>query len=185
MYFHILRGRILEIGIGTGPNLRYYHSKSIVEVIGLDPDRNIENRARSSATSAGFPPSKFKFIHGVGEAIPLSDASVDAVVGTLVLCSVKDVDVTLKEIKRVLRPGGLYVFVEHVGAKDRKMLRIVQTILNPVSKKFCGWCHLNRDIGGNICRAGFSSVEQNMAYVTSSELRNPLENPIVYGMAYK
>ncbi|WVZ09973.1 hypothetical protein V8G54_014503 [Vigna mungo] len=88
--------RILEIGIGTGPNLNYYASGSDVEVVGIDPNPQMEKYARSSASSAGLPPSNFKFIQAVGEAIPLSDASVDAVVGTLVLCSVKDVDMTLK-----------------------------------------------------------------------------------------
>ncbi|XP_020979401.1 methyltransferase-like protein 7A isoform X4 [Arachis ipaensis] len=110
--------KILEVGIGTGPNLSYYANDSDVHVVGIDPNPKMEKYARSSARLAGLLLSNFEFFQAVGEAIPLSDASVDAVVGTLVLCSVKDVDLALKEVKRVLRPGGKYVFVEHVAAKD-------------------------------------------------------------------
>nr|XP_025654769.1 methyltransferase-like protein 7A isoform X3 [Arachis hypogaea] len=119
--------KILEVGIGTGPNLSYYANDSDVHVVGIDPNPKMEKYARSSARLAGLLLSNFEFFQAVGEAIPLSDASVDAVVGTLVLCSVKDVDLALKErrlqvtakkkVKRVLRPGGKYVFVEHLAAK--------------------------------------------------------------------
>ncbi|KAF7809105.1 methyltransferase-like protein 7A [Senna tora] len=183
--FSNLRGKaqkILEIGIGTGPNLRYYASDSSdVEVIGIDPNQKMEKYARSSAASAGLPPSNFEFIHAVGEAIPLSDASVDAVVGTLVLCSVKDVDMTLKEMKRVLRPGGLYLFVEHVGAKEGSILRFLQRILDPLQQTLADGCHLTRDTGNIISTAGFSSVELNMAFLSKATF----VNPHVYGIAYK
>ncbi|KAF7801754.1 methyltransferase-like protein 7A [Senna tora] len=183
--FSNLRGKaqkILEIGIGTGPNLRYYASDSSdVEVIGIDPNQKMEKYAQSSAASAGLPPSKFEFIHAVGEAIPLSDASVDAVVGTLVLCSVKDVDMTLKEMKRVLRPGGLYLFVEHVGAKEGSILRFLQRILDPLQQTLADGCHLTRDTGNIISTAGFSSVELNMAFLSKATF----VNPHVYGIAYK
>ncbi|CAJ1932030.1 unnamed protein product [Sphenostylis stenocarpa] len=173
--------RILEIGIGTGPNLSYYASGSDVEVVGIDPNPKMEKYARSSASSAGLPPSNFEFIQAVGEAIPLSDASVDAVVGTLVLCSVKDVDMTLKEVRRVLRPGGLYVFVEHVAAKDGTFLKFMQRVLDPLQQTLADGCHLSRDTGNNISRAGFASVELNLAFLSSATFINPH----VYGIAYK
>ncbi|KAG2376841.1 uncharacterized protein HKW66_Vig0174140 [Vigna angularis] len=186
--------RILEIGIGTGPNLSYYASGSDVEVVGIDPNPKMEKYARSSASSAGLPPSNFEFIQAVcsiwfklnvddevGEAIPLSDASVDAVVGTLVLCSVKDVDMTLKEVMRVLRPGGLYVFVEHVAAKDGTFLKFIQRVLDPLQRTLADGCHLSRETGNNISRAGFSDVELNMAFLSSATFINPH----AYGVAYK
>ncbi|KAJ1423662.1 S-adenosyl-L-methionine-dependent methyltransferase [Sesbania bispinosa] len=182
--FSNLKGKalkILEIGIGTGPNLSYYSNDSDVQVVGIDPNPKMEKYARSSAASAGLPPSNFEFIHAVGEAIPLSDASVDAVVGTLVLCSVKDVDMTLKEIRRVLRPGGLYVFVEHVAAKDGTFLKFLQRVLDPLQQTVSDGCHLSRETGNNICRAGFSNVELDTAFLSNAAF----VNPHVYGIAYQ
>ncbi|RYR09133.1 hypothetical protein Ahy_B05g077234 isoform D [Arachis hypogaea] len=151
----------------------------------------------------------------VGEAIPLSDASVDAVVGTLVLCSVKDVDLALKErrlqvtakkkketrkveetlrrvipqrqfafcaeVKRVLRPGGKYVFVEHVAAKDGTTLKIFQRLIDPLQQILADGCHLSRDTGNSIYKAGFSSVEFKTAFVSNASFINPH----IYGIAYK
>ncbi|XP_054809564.1 uncharacterized protein LOC129311346 [Prosopis cineraria] len=173
--------KIVEIGIGTGPNLSYYASNPDVEVVGIDPNQKMEKYARSSAESAGLPPSNFEFIHAVGEVIPLDDASVDAVVGTLVLCSVKDVSMTIQEIKRVLRPGGLYVFVEHVGAKEGKVLKFIQKILDPLQQTLADGCHLCRDTEGYISEAGFSRVELN----TASLKKATFVNPHIYGVAYK
>ncbi|XP_047156604.1 putative methyltransferase-like protein 7A isoform X2 [Vigna umbellata] len=160
--------RILEIGIGTGPNLSYYASGSDVEVVGIDPNPKMEKYARSSASSAGLPPSNFEFIQAV-------------FVGTLVLCSVKDVDMTLKEVMRVLRPGGLYVFVEHVAAKDGTFLKFIQRVLDPLQRTLADGCHLSRETGNNISRAGFSDVELNMAFLSSATFINPH----AYGVAYK
>ncbi|KAI9111502.1 hypothetical protein K1719_017192 [Acacia pycnantha] len=116
----------------------------------------------------------------VGEVIPLDDASVDAVVGTLVLCSVNDVSLTLQEMKRVLRPGGMYVFVEHVGVKEGT-LRFIQKILDPLQQTLADRCHLCRDTGSDISEAGFSRVDLN----TVSLKKAALENPQIYGVAYK
>ncbi|CAJ2648007.1 unnamed protein product [Trifolium pratense] len=173
--------KILEIGIGTGPNLSYYGSNPDVQVVGIDPNPEMEKYARSSAASAGLPLSNFEFIHAVGEVIPLSDNSVDAVVGTLVLCSVKDVDMTLKEVRRVLRPGGVYLFVEHVAAKDGTFLRLLQRILDPLQQTLADGCHLSRDTGDSITRAGFSSVELDIAFLSNASFINPH----VYGIAYQ
>ncbi|KAI4328464.1 hypothetical protein L6164_020817 [Bauhinia variegata] len=182
--FSDLRGnaqKVLEIGIGTGPNLKYYANDSDTQVIGIDPNAKMEKYALKSAESAGLPLSNFKFIHAVGEVIPLQDASVDAVVGTLVLCSVKDIEMTLKEMKRVLRPGGLYAFVEHVAAKDGTLLRFVQRVLDPLQQILSDGCHLCRQTGKSISSAGFSSVELNTASLSTAAF----VNPHVYGIARK
>ncbi|MED6114001.1 hypothetical protein PIB30_076034 [Stylosanthes scabra] len=173
--------KILEVGIGTGPNLSYYATDSNVHVVGIDPNLKMEKYARSAAISAGLPLSNFEFYQAVGEAIPLSDASVDAVVGTLVLCSVKDVDLALKEVKRVLRPGGQYVFVEHVAAKDGTSLKFFQQLLDPLQQILADGCHLSRQTESRISKAGFSSVEFNTAFVSNASFINPH----VYGIAYK
>ncbi|XP_035842863.1 methyltransferase-like protein 7B isoform X9 [Helianthus annuus] len=99
--------KILEIGIGTGPNLKYYSNlASGASVVGVDPNRKMEKYAQAAAQASGLPPTKFQFIHAfmqVAEALPVSDASMDAVV----------------EVKRVLKPGGIYIFVEHVAAEEQ------------------------------------------------------------------
>ncbi|GMN41882.1 hypothetical protein TIFTF001_011104 [Ficus carica] len=173
--------KVLEIGIGTGPNLRYYAGNDGFQVFGVDPNRKMEKYAKAAAVAAGLPPANFEFIQAVGEALPLADASVDAIVGTLVLCSVKDVNMTLKEVKRVLKPGGLYLFVEHVAAKEGTTLRFVQGILDPLQQTLSDGCHLTRETGKHISEAGFSDLKLSMAFLPSAAFVNPQ----VYGMACK
>ncbi|PIN13762.1 putative methyltransferase [Handroanthus impetiginosus] len=182
--FASLRGKvdkILEIGIGTGPNLKYYADYPGVNVCGVDPIRKMEKYARAAAENAGLSPSNFEFMQAVAEALPLDDASVDAVVGTLVLCSVKDVDRALQEVKRVLKPGGFYVFVEHVAAKDGTILRFVQGILNPLQQTVADGCHLTRKTATNIAEAGFASLDVNEVVLSTAFITNPQ----VYGIAYR
>lgn len=182
--FATLRGKgnkVLEIGVGTGPNLKYYAGDADMEVFAVDPNAKMEKYAREAAKAAGLLPANFNFLQAVGEAIPLSDASVDAVIGTLVLCSVADVNRTLQEVKRVLRPGGVYIFVEHVAAKDGTLLRFVQNVLDPLQQTVADGCHLTRETGKNISEAGFSSVDINTAFLSNAAFINPQ----VYGIASK
>lgn len=171
----------MELGIGTGPNIKYYAGNNDVDVVGVDPNQKMEKYVEAAAVSNGIPPEKFKFIQAVGEALPLSDVSVDAVVGTLVLCSVKDVDATLQEVRRVLKPGGLYLFVEHVAAKDGTFLKFVQGVLDPLQQTVADGCHLTRNTGTSISAAGFSSVDINMAFLSTLSIISPH----VYGIAHK
>ncbi|XP_043687286.1 methyltransferase-like protein 7B [Telopea speciosissima] len=182
--FSKLRGKskkVLELGIGTGPNLKYYASDGDVHVYGVDPNKKMEKYAREAAVAAGLPTSNFNFIQTVGEALPLSDASMDVVIGTLVLCSVVDVNLTLEEVKRVLKPGGLYIFMEHVAAQDGTALKFLQGILDPLQQIVSDGCHLSRETGKNIAEAGFSGVDINMAFISSVFLLSPH----IYGIACK
>ncbi|GFQ02557.1 methyltransferase-like protein 7a [Phtheirospermum japonicum] len=182
--FASLKGKadkILEIGVGTGPNLKYYADYPGVNVIGVDPNRKMEKYAQVAAENAGLKPANFKFMQAVAEALPLKDASVDAVVGTLVLCSVEDVDKALKEIRRVLKPGGFYIFVEHVAAKDGTILRFVQRILDPLQQTVADGCHLTRNTANNIATTGFASVDVNQVVLSTASIINPH----IYGVAYK
>ncbi|KAH7438299.1 hypothetical protein KP509_04G009100 [Ceratopteris richardii] len=149
---------ILELGIGTGPNLKYYAKGRDVSVIGVDPNQHMEKYARAAAINAGLQDSQFKFLRAVGEGLPVDDDSVDAVVCTLVLCSVKDVATTLQEVKRVLKPGGSYLFVEHVAAPEGSSLRFWQDFLNPVQEFVADGCHLNRNTLDDIQNAQFTRV---------------------------
>ncbi|KAI3467325.1 hypothetical protein Pfo_023988 [Paulownia fortunei] len=182
--FANLRGKadqILELGVGTGPNLKYYADYPGINVFGVDPNMKMEKYAQAAAEAAGLPPSNFRFMQAVAEALPLNDASVDAVVGTLVLCSVKDVDQALQEVRRVLKPGGFYIFVEHVAAKDGTILRFVQGILDPLQQTVADGCHLTRNTAANIAGAGFAGLDVNQAVLSTASLINPH----VYGIAYR
>ncbi|GAB2234247.1 hypothetical protein Droror1_Dr00003491 [Drosera rotundifolia] len=182
--FSAVRGKaseILEIGIGTGPNLKYYAGNGGMRVFGVDPNRKMEKYARAAAEDAGLPQENFEFLHAVGEDLPLANSSMDAVIGTLALCSVTDVKRTLGEVKRVLKPGGIYVFFEHVGAKDGTLLRVLQNILDPVQQFVADGCHLTRDTAKLIAEAEFSQVDGRMIFVSYASLINPH----VYGTASK
>ncbi|KAF5197276.1 Methyltransferase-like protein 7b [Thalictrum thalictroides] len=181
--FTKLRGKskVLELGIGTGPNLSYYAGDGGVSVFGIDPNKRMEKYARAAATSAGLSSSKFIFTQAVAEALPVNDASMDAVIGTLVLCSVKDVQLALQEVKRVLKPGGFYIFIEHVAAKDGTTLRFMQKVLDPLQQLVSDGCHLTRETGKYISQAGFSDINTNMAYLSNASLISPH----VYGIASK
>ncbi|XP_031475394.1 uncharacterized protein LOC116247369 [Nymphaea colorata] len=173
--------KVLELGIGTGPNIQYYATGPDVTVYGVDPNKQMEKYAKAAALRAGLPPSNFYFTQAVGEGLPAEDCSMDVVVGTLVLCSVKDVNATLEEVLRVLKPGGRFIFLEHVAAPDGTPLRLLQGILNPLQKFVADGCHLNRETGKEISKAGFSDLDLNMSFVPGLSFLSPH----VYGVAIK
>ncbi|PIA34501.1 hypothetical protein AQUCO_03700048v1 [Aquilegia coerulea] len=181
--FTELRGKskVLELGIGTGPNLSYYAGDGDVSVFGIDPNKRMEKYAQEAAASAGLSSSNFIFTQAVAEALPVNDASMDAVIGTLVLCSVKDIQLALQEVKRVLKPGGLYIFIEHVAAKDGTTLRLMQKVFDPLQQLVSDGCHLTRETGKYISQAGFSDININMTYLSNASLISPH----VYGIASK
>ncbi|KAM0936439.1 putative methyltransferase type 11, S-adenosyl-L-methionine-dependent methyltransferase [Dioscorea sansibarensis] len=174
--------RVLELGVGTGPNFKYYaRADKDLNVIGIDPNKKMEKYARKAAAAAGLSPASFSFIQGVGEALPAADNSMDAVIGTIVLCSVEDVYLSLKEVKRVLKPGGLYLFIEHVAAPDGTVLRLAQAALDPLQQLLSDSCHLTRETGKQISEAGFSKLSLNMTFLSNVSLICPH----VYGIAFK
>jgi ubiquinone/menaquinone biosynthesis C-methylase UbiE len=143
-------GRVLEVGIGSGLNLPYY-SPNVEYVIGLEPSAKLLGMAcRVERTASGL----VEFIEGSAEAIPLRDASVDTVVTTWTLCSIPDARRALGDIRRVLRPAGRLLFVEHGRAPDPNVMWW-QDRLTPVWKRLGGGRHLNRAIGRLIEDAGF------------------------------
>ncbi|CAN6280004.1 unnamed protein product [Urochloa humidicola] len=172
---------ILELGVGTGPNFKYYASDDGVNVIGVDPNKHMEDYARSAAVSAGLPSSSFTFKRGVAEALPAEDNSMDVVIGTLVLCSVNNINMALREIYRVLKPGGLYLFVEHVAAPDGSLLRFIQGAFDPLQQFVADGCHLTRKTGENIRDVGFSSLSLDSVRLSNAYIISPH----VYGVASK
>jgi len=142
-------GRVLEIGIGSGRNLPFYRSP-VTELLALEPSPQLTAIARN----APHPGGPVSFIEASAEAIPLDDRSVDTVVTTWTLCSIPDAAMALTEMRRVLRPGGKLLFVEHGMAPDRNVRRW-QDWLTPAWKRISGGCHLNRPISAMIEGAGF------------------------------
>jgi ubiquinone/menaquinone biosynthesis C-methylase UbiE len=143
-------GRVLEIGMGSGLNLPFY-SRNVVRVIGLDPSPRLLAMARQAEWTGNEP---VRFIEGSAEMIPLTDASVDTVVTTWTLCSIPDAPRALREMRRVLRPSGRLLFVEHGRAPDPKVVWW-QDRLTPIWKRMGGGCHLNRAIGALVEGAGY------------------------------
>jgi ubiquinone/menaquinone biosynthesis C-methylase UbiE len=153
-------GRVLEIGIGSGLNLPFY-SRNVAHIIGLEPSPRLLAMARRvEHTGCG----SIEFIEGSAEAIPLNDASVDTVVTTWTLCSIPDALRALRDMRRVLRPGGRLLFVEHGRAPDPNIIWW-QDRLTPVWKRLGGGCHLNRAIGTLIEGAGFQFDRLQTGYM--------------------
>jgi ubiquinone/menaquinone biosynthesis C-methylase UbiE len=143
-------GRVLEIGIGSGLNLPFY-SRKAAHVVGLDPSPKLLSMARQAARAASGP---VELVEASAEAIPLDSKSVDSVVTTWTLCSIPDAPRSLREMRRVLKPGGRLLFVEHGRAADPSV-RWWQDFLTPAWKRIGGGCHLNRAIATLIENAGF------------------------------
>ena len=144
------RGRVLEIGIGSGLNLPFY-AREVKEVIGLDPSPPLLNMAEKQARVGQTPVT---MLQGSAEAIPLESASVDTVLTTWTLCSIPNAHAALNEMRRVLKPAGELVFVEHGKAPDRSVARL-QDRLTPLWRPIAGGCHLNRPIDVLVKDAGF------------------------------
>lgn len=151
------RGRVLEIGFGTGLNAAHY--PSVVEhVAALDDNPGVVSLAKRRIAEAPVP---IEFHLASGAELPFADRSFDTVVTTLVLCSIPDVERALGEIRRVLRPDGAYLFMEH-GLADDAALRKWQRRLNPVQMFLAGGCRIDRDVRALVEGAGFhvDDIEQ-------------------------
>jgi SAM-dependent methyltransferase len=151
--FADLSGSILEIGPGAGPNLAYYPKGS--RWIGVEPNPYMHPYLRQAAERAGL---SIEIRTVLAERLPAEDASVDFVVSTLVLCSVSDPARVLQEVRRVLRPDGRFVFLEHVAAEHGTRLRAVQRTIRPLWKFVADGCHLDRETGPLIEQAGFAQT---------------------------
>jgi ubiquinone/menaquinone biosynthesis C-methylase UbiE len=146
-------GRVLEIGVGSGMNLPFYRPPAR-EVLALEPAPRLMNMARSASRATSMP---INFLEASAEAIPLDQHSVDTIVTTWTLCSIPQAATALAEMRRVLRPGGKLLFVEHGMAPDAGVRRW-QDRLTPAWRRISGGCHLNRPIRSMIEGAGFRYI---------------------------
>ena len=143
-------GRVLEIGVGSGMNLPFYRPP-VREVLALEPAPRLVTMARSASHMTSMPVS---FLEASAEAIPFDKHSVDTIVTTWTLCSIPQAATALAEMRRVLRPGGKLLFLEHGRAPDERVRRW-QDRLTPAWRCISGGCHLNRPIRSMIEGAGF------------------------------
>lgn len=144
-------GNVLEIGYGTGVNFQYYNPVSIKSISALDIQSTF-----SVKTKAKLP---IGFFEGRAENLPFLDGSFDTVVETLVFCSVENLDTVINEVLRVLKPGGIFIFIDHV-LPEKKILASLFKITNTVWPKIAGGCNLTREPHKLIEDAGFV-IEQS------------------------
>lgn len=150
----VASGTVVEIGAGTGLNLRHYPD-TVTEVLATEPDPHMFRRLEREAPAAGVP---VRLGRAPAETLPVEDASADVVVSTLVLCSVPDPAAALAEARRVVRPGGCLLFLEHVRATPGSSLERWQDRLRRPWAMASGGCSPNRDTVAAIEAAGFEVV---------------------------
>ena len=154
------RGRVLEIGIGSGLNLPYY-GPEVERLYGLDPSARLLAMTRRRGRRAAIA---LELLERPAEAIPLADRSVDTVVCTFTLCSVRDPRAALAEMRRVLQPGGALLFAEHGLAPEPSVQRW-QRRLSPYWCAIAGGCSMDRRMDALVAGAGFRVTEASAQYV--------------------
>ena len=144
-------GRVLEVGIGTGLNMPFYDRARVRNIVGVEPSLRMHRLALKRIRDAGID---VELVGLSAEALPIADASFDTVVSTYTLCTIPDPVAALKEMRRVLVPGGKLMFSEHGRAPDARVAKW-QTRLQPTWSKLAGGCMLDRDIPALLVQAGF------------------------------
>ena len=154
-------GRVLEIGIGTGLNLSFYDPAKVSVIVGVDPSAAMQKLAQQRAAQISIPVEMIALELG---QIQAADASFDSIVCTFTLCTIPDPLAALQEMRRVLKPGGQFLFAEHGRAPDLKV-RVWQDRLTPLWRPLAGGCHLNRDIPALLKAGGFRLREVHSRYL--------------------
>ena len=157
----LARGRVLEVGIGSGLNLPFYDPANVTEIWGLDPSPEMTEWAADAAEEV---PLDVKFVSAGAEEIPFDSDSFDTVLLTYTLCTIPDAEPALREMARILKRRGELLFCEHGVAPDAGVRRW-QDRLNPIWWRLGGGCHLNRDIPGLIQQGGFEITGMETMYI--------------------
>jgi ubiquinone/menaquinone biosynthesis C-methylase UbiE len=156
-----VRGRVLEIGFGSGHNLPFY-PEAVEELVAVDPSTESAKLARKRIAAARFP---VEYVALEGESIAAPDASFDSVVSTFTLCTIPDPTAALRQLLRVLKPEGRFFFVEHGRSAEPKVQRW-QDRLNPIQRALVGGCNINRDIEQLVREAGFALDQVDKYYLS-------------------
>ena len=172
-------GEVLEIGAGTGANIKLY-SERVSRLMLTEPDRHMRRQLEEKIIR--HDPDRLGVSEGTAENIAADNESFDYVVTSLVCCSVADLNASLGEIKRVLRPGGGLVFMEHVAAPDGSSRRRWQNRINPIWKTLMGNSHLNRETEQAIVEEGFEIVQIERESMRKAP---PIVRPTIRGIAIK
>jgi ubiquinone/menaquinone biosynthesis C-methylase UbiE len=170
-----LSGRVLEIGGGTGANLAYY-CDGVTELTVIEPEKAMARRLERKARDGGH---QVELVNAPAEHLPFDDGRFDAAVSTLVLCSVDDQPRALAELRRVLKPGGRLLFIEHVRSDEAGRARW-QDRLNGLNRVVAGGCNCNRATLDAIRDAGFTVSDLEHGELTKAP---PLVRPLVVGTA--
>ena len=149
-----LAGSVCEVGAGHGLNFAHYPA-TVTRVIAIEPEPTLRARAVQQAANTPVP---IEVLDGVAGALPVDDGQCDALVMSLVLCSVPDPRAALDEVRRVLRAGGELRFYEHVRS-NRRLVGLGEDVASPLWSRLAGGCHLNRDTVAMITSAGFDVTE--------------------------
>ena len=154
-------GQILEVGMGSGINIPFYDPNKVEKLWGLEPSIGMRKKAKSRVDAAQFD---LEWLGLRGEEVPLDDNSIDTVVLTYTLCTIPGWHDAVKQMRRVLKPGGKLLFSEHGKAPDERVATR-QTRINPLWNKIAGGCHLNRDIPQLLRAGGFTVRKMDAQYV--------------------
>ncbi|MEO1967788.1 MAG: class I SAM-dependent methyltransferase [Sphingomonadaceae bacterium] len=157
----LAEGRVFELGCGGGLNQALYDRDKVTALAGIDPHEKLLEGARSQAKSQGWDAD---LRQARGEDIPFADGSFDTVICTYTLCSVQDHDQVIREMRRILKPNGRLLFLEHGRAPDANVVRW-QMRIEPFWKPLAGGCHLTRGIGSSLRANGFEVEPIGQAYL--------------------
>ncbi|MFV0316286.1 MAG: class I SAM-dependent methyltransferase [Microthrixaceae bacterium] len=174
-----LSGRVVEVGAGTGSNFVHYPS-GVELVVAIEPEPWMRARCNEAADRAPVP---VEVRDGIDADLPVPDGWADAVVASLMLCSVHDVDVALAEMQRVVRPGGELRFYEHVRSADPRAARWQERV-DVVWPKLAGGCHTSRDVLSAVERTGWTAIEHRDFTFSPGRAPNPVA-PHTIGRAVK
>lgn len=157
----LAKGVVLELGFGSGLNLPFYEPANIQHLYALEPSVGMLARAKAAAQASRLPVT---VLPETAEALSLPPASIDTVVVTFALCTIPDTQAALEGARRVLKPGGRLLFLEHGLAPDAQVAK-TQARLEPVWRRIAGGCHLSRDIPALVRQGGFKLHQLNARYL--------------------
>ncbi len=158
------KGKILEIGIGSGINIPFYDKANVEKIYGLDPSEELNNIAQKKAINNNL---KIDFLLNGAEEIPLPSNSMDTILITYTLCTIQDLESSLKEIRRVMKDDAVMLFCEHGIAPDANIIKW-QNRVNPLWGKLFGGCNINRNIPEIIQSSGFTLNSLDQMYLPST-----------------